>query len=115
MFRNYGIKSSATFFLIRLFYFYGQRKMSCLMNYNNYIQIRAAIFIFVHKLSTTFMVEKPLNELIYEWYSFSPLRKGIFKENRTLSEVEVSYLTGDCILQFRSGSNRSDFSECALF
>ena len=34
----------------------------------------------------------------------SPLLKGIFKENLTLSEVEVSSLTGDCILRLRSGS-----------
>ena len=35
----------------------------------------------------------------------SPLRKGNLTGNRTLSEVEVSLLTGICILRLRSGSN----------
>ena len=43
----------------------------------------------------------------YQGFNFaklSPLRKGIFNENRTLSEVEVSLLTDNCILRLCSGA-----------
>jgi len=45
------------------------------------------------------------------WQTLSPLRKVKLTENRTLSEVEASLLSGVYILRLRSGSSWSYFSE----
>jgi len=52
------------------------------------------------------MIDKiPVQSLFLMTAKESLPRKGNLTENRTLSEVEVSLLTGVCILRLRAGSN----------
>jgi len=50
------------------------------------------------------IIQLDSGSIIHQVKELSLLRKVNLTENRTLSEVEVSLLTGVCILRLRSGS-----------